>query len=136
MARLSFSFTGRIETENNASILAKMRRRSEYNHRMGISRCLVVWRDGDEERIVQADASSLFEAVAMALRASRGHCRYEPGPFTEFRVTSSTTGEHHLTYRTLQEFLVPSPKGGPRAVNQRARLRAILEGRTQLQARD
>lgn len=97
---------------------------------MGISKCLVVWSDGDEERIVQVDASSLFEAVAMALKASRGYCRYEPGPFTEFQVTSATTGEHRLTYRTLQEFLIPSTKGGPRAVNQRARLRAILDGRT------
>lgn len=97
---------------------------------MGISRCLVVWSDGDEERIVQVNASSLFEAVAMALNASRAHCRYEPGPFTEFQVTSATTGEHRLAYRTLQEFLIPSTKGGPRSLNRRARLRAILEGRT------
>jgi uncharacterized protein YndB with AHSA1/START domain len=98
---------------------------------MGASRCAVEFRDGDHRTIeVEVHATSLYEAVVIALAASKAERKFTPGPSTEFRVTSDTTGEHTVTYRTIEEFLIPSTKGGPRAVGQRARLRAILDGRT------
>ena len=95
---------------------------------MGVSRCRVLFLDGEETIAVEVDASSLYEAVCRAIGSTRHQRNYTPSPFTEFRVTSSK-GEHNVFFRQVQEYLNPGTQGGPIAMIKRERLRALMEGR-------
>ncbi len=89
-------------------------------------RCTVTFRDGPS-RVIEAEvhATSLFQAVALALEVSRADRQHPVTPDTEFAITSPTGEERLVRYASLAQYLASGPVS---EYALRARLRALLVG--------
>ncbi len=87
-------------------------------------RCTVTFRDGPC-RVIEAEvhATTLFQAVALALEVSRADRQHPVTPDTEFAITSPTGEERLVRYASLAQYLAAGP---PSAADLRARLRSLL----------
>lgn len=85
------------------------RRNGEHDILRFVKRCRVSSRDGDGiEHAVELEASSLYEAVGLAIDRFRRceHVKYEPQGFHEFIIEPrELSSEHRVTRKTFDEWL-------------------------------
>ena len=87
--------------------------------------CVVSYLDPSGIRhTVELDASSLYEAAALALRTFRAH-QCEPGEMGKLEVEIRSSVTHTLTVQRLQTWLNGGAKSPKEAV-MKERLRALL----------
>ena len=87
--------------------------------------CVVSYLDPSGIRhTVELEASSLYEAAALALRAFRAH-HCEPGEMDKLEVEIRSSVTHTLTVQRLQTWLSGGAKSPKEAV-MKERLRALL----------
>ena len=96
-----------------------------------MKRCRVSYRDCEGfEHAVELEASSLYEAVGLAIDRFRRceHVTYEPEGLHEFVVEPrEPTTEHRLTRQKFDEWL-RQPGRTPADVAPKSRLKALLDG--------
>jgi hypothetical protein len=94
-----------------------------------MKRCRVSYRDSEGlEHAVELEASSLYEAVGLAIDRFRRceHLRYEPKGLYEFIVEPrELTTQHRLTRKMFDDWL-RRPGGTPADVALKTRLKALL----------
>jgi hypothetical protein len=94
-----------------------------------MKRCRVSYRDSQGiEHAVELEASSLYEAVGLAIDRFRRceHIAYEPKGLYQFTVEPrELTTQHRLTRKMFDEWLL-RPGGTPADVALKTRLKALL----------
>jgi hypothetical protein len=90
-----------------------------------MARCIVSYLDISGIRhTVELDASSLYEAAAMALKAFRSQ-NCEPGPVGKLEVEIRTSVTHTLTVEKLETWVKSSARS-PKEMLMKERLKEML----------
>lgn len=90
-----------------------------------MSKCFVSYLDTDGIRhSVEVDASSLYEAVALGMKAFKDH-ELEPAGLTQLEVEIRTSIFHTLTVKQFKAWLA-RPGKSPKDIIEKDRLKSLL----------
>jgi hypothetical protein len=95
-----------------------------------MARCRVSFTDSDQtEHVVEVDAESLYEAVALAVADFREDplIPSPPSPMTQFTVAVlRNPTEHKIRLQQVMKWSEPSTRDGPAGITRRQRVRLLL----------